>query len=212
MKSESTIFYDVDTQRDFLDPGGAMYLPGADLLVPRLKEVTDLGRELGARIVCALDRHLAGDPLLKSGGGKMPDHCIAGTRGEEKIDATRPLNPLTIGDHDLSPDEIQTLLDYKGELVFDRRKFETLAENAHAHTILRLVLKPFNDVVVYGVYQETCVDRAIRELIGLGPKLHVVSDAIAVMSGKTVDYFDRWKSAGVDLIELEELKSLMLNQ
>jgi nicotinamidase/pyrazinamidase len=212
MKSEATIFYDVDTQRDFLYPDGAAYMPGADLMVPRLKEITELARELRVPIVCALDRHLPGDPLLKSGGGEVPDHCIAGTPGEEKIDETKPLKPLNIGDHDLSQEEIHTLLDYKGELVFDRRKFESLADNAHAHTILRLVLQPFKDIVVYGVYQETCVDRAIRELIGLGPKLHVVSDAIAVMSGKTIDFLERWKAAGVDVVEFETLKTLMLNQ
>lgn len=212
MKSDATIFYDVDTQRDFLYPGGALYLPDAEQIVPRLKAITALGRDVHVRFVCALDRHLPGDPLLKSGGGDLPDHCVVGTPGEEKIDETKPLTPMMIGDHDLSSEEIQTLLDYKGELVFDRRKFEALADNAHAHTILRLVLQPFKDIVVYGVYQEICVDRAIRELIGLGPKLHVVSDAIAIVSRRRIDFFEQWKAAGVDIVEFNKLEQLMLNQ
>jgi nicotinamidase/pyrazinamidase len=212
MKSESTIFYDVDTQRDFLDPNGACHLTGAELMIPRLKEITEFGREVGVRIVCALDRHQPGDPLLKSGNGELPDHCLVGTLGAEKIKETAPLKPLVIGDHELSPQEIRTLLEYKGELVFDRRKFETLAENAHAHTILRLVLQPFSDIVVYGVYLEVCVDRAIRELVGLGPKLHVVSDAIAIISGRNIDFIEKWKAEGIDVIDFADLKSKLLNQ
>jgi len=116
MKTDTTIFYDVDTQRDFLAPGGALYLPDAEQIVARLKQITQFAHESKVRVVCALDLHNPGDPILKSWGGQVPDHCIVGTTGAEKIDATRPLDPLTIGGHELSQDEIQAALGQLGAL------------------------------------------------------------------------------------------------
>ena len=212
MKTETTIFYDVDTQRDFLASGGALYLTDAEQIVPRLKEITDFARETKVRVVCALDLHSPGDPRLKSWGGQLPDHCIVGTPGAEKIDATRPLNPMIVGAHELSHEEIQAALDHKGELLFDRQKFEALADNAHAHSIMRLVLRPFSDIVMYGVYLDVCVERALRALIGLGPKLHILSDAIAIVNQHAADSFDAWRADGIDLVTMEALKTAMLNQ
>jgi nicotinamidase/pyrazinamidase len=212
MRTDTTIFYDVDTQRDFLAPGGALYLPDAEQIVTRLKEVTHFARETKVRVVCALDLHNPGDPMLKSWGGQLPDHCIVGTPGAEKIDATRPLNAMTIGAHELSQVEIQAALDHKGELLFNRQKFEALADNAHAHSIMRLVLRPFSDIVMYGVYLDLCVERAIHALIGLGPKLHIISDAIAIVNQHAADSFDAWRADGIDLVSMDTLKTAMLNQ
>ena len=88
MKNDQTIFYDIDTQRDFISLDGKFHVAGAETIVPKLKALTDLAHEQKVRIVCSVDRHVPGDPMLKSWGGPYPDHCIAGTPGEQKIDET----------------------------------------------------------------------------------------------------------------------------
>jgi nicotinamidase-related amidase len=88
MKAETTIFCDVDTQRDFLLPGGKFHIAGAEKIIPKLKLLTELAREQKVQIVCSVDCHSRTDPMLKSNGGPYPDHCIAGTPGETKIDET----------------------------------------------------------------------------------------------------------------------------
>jgi nicotinamidase-related amidase len=72
------------------------------------------------------------------------------------------------------------------------------------------VLRPYKDIVIYGVYVEICADREITALVGLGPKLHVVKDAVV---GGTVpkSFFEKWQQAGVELITLDDLKIQMLN-
>src|SRR5260221_14547053 len=117
MKIDATVFYDVDTQRDFLRPDGRCYLPGAEKIVPVLASLTDLARETGVRVVCSIDHHTSDDPMLKSNGGRFSDHCIVGTPGEKKIDETAPLDPLYLETREYHPDEIQEILHHKGEII-----------------------------------------------------------------------------------------------
>ena len=211
MKLDKTIFYDIDTQRDFIAPDGKCRIVGAEGIVPKLKELTELARDQNAQIVCSVDRHLAGDPMLKSWGGQYPDHCIAGTPGERKIDETMPLNPLLLENKEYTSEEIHQVLEHKGEIVFQRQEFERLADSAHLRAILRLVLQPFEDIVIYGVYVEQCADREITSLLGLGPKLHVVKDAVVCRGIHPASFFKKWQQAGVELISFDELKLQVLN-
>jgi nicotinamidase/pyrazinamidase len=211
MKLEQTIFYDIDTQRDFVAPDGKYRVTGADGIVPKLKALTDLARGQSVKIVCSVDRHVAGDPMLKSWGGKYPDHCMAGTSGERKIDETTPLNPLFLENKEYTSEEIHEVLDHNGEIVFQRQQFERLANSDHLRMILRLILQPFRDIVIYGVYVEQCADREITSLLGLGPKLHVVKDAVVCGGIDPASFFEKWRQAGVELVSFDELKLQVLN-
>lgn len=211
MKADQTIFYDIDTQRDFVLPDGKFYIPGADKLVSTWKAITDLAREQKVRVVCSVDCHTPGDPMLKSWGGPYPDHCLVNTPGQLKIDETIPLDPLMLEKGEYPPEEIQKVLDHQGEIVFRRQQFEALADNAHLSAILRLVLRPYSDIVMYGVYSGPCVDREIAALIGVGPKLHVVSDAVAVVGAESPVLHERLLQQGIELITFDKLKLQMLN-
>ena len=211
MNADKTIFYDIDTQRDFILPDGKFHVAGAEAIVPKLKTLTSLAHDQQVRIVCSVDCHAPGDPMLKSWGGPYPDHCLAGTPGAQKIDETAPLNPLYLKNKEYTPNEIQQVLDHHGEIIFQRQQFEALANNAHLRAILRLVLRPYKDIVIYGVYVEICADREVTALIGLGPKLHVVKDAVVCSGIEPKSFFEKWQQAGVELITLDELKVQMLN-
>jgi nicotinamidase/pyrazinamidase len=211
MKSETTLFYDVDTQRDFLAPDGSYRIAGAEKVVPVLKAIYEFAREQNVRIVCSVDRHVPGDPMLKTWGGTLPDHCLAGTPGEKKIDETAPLNPLVLENKEYTSHEIRDVLAHSGEVIFQRQQFDALANNAHARAILRLVLQPYNDIVVYGVFTELCVDREINALVGLGPKIHIVKDAISIAGAEPAKVFGLWQAEGVELLAFGEVKMRLLN-
>jgi nicotinamidase/pyrazinamidase len=211
MRADQTIFYDIDTQRDFVLPDGKFHIPGAEKIVPVWKVVTDLAREEKVQIVCSVDCHVPGDPLLKSWGGPYPDHCLAGTLGQKKIDATEPLNPIMLENKEYTPEEIQKVLSHHGEIVFRRQQFEKLADNAHLSAILRLVLRPYKDIVMYGVSTETCVDRQISAIVGVGPKLHLLRDAVAIIGEESPTFNEKLRQEGVELLSVDELKRQMLN-
>lgn len=207
MKPETTLFYDVDTQRDFILPGGKLYVPGTEAVVAPLAEITNLARANGIRIVCSMDRHFPGDRELKRNGGKYNDHCMDGTEGQKKIDETAPLNPLYIPNRELSREELAAAIHHKGEVIFEKQDFDVFIGNRHARAILRMLLQPYTDIVVYGVFTEVCVDRAIVGLVGLGPAVHVVSDAIADIDEDADSIREKWRRMGVDFITLAQLRS-----
>lgn len=211
MNTEKTIFYDINTQRDFVLHDGKFHIEGAEKIVPVWKAITDLARDQNVRIVCSVDCHVPGDPQLKSWGGQYPDHCMEGTPGQKKIDETTPLHPLTLENRVYTPDEIQKVLDHKGEIVFRRQQFEKLADSAHLSAMLRLVLRPYEDIVMYGVYTEACAEHEITALNGVGPKLHLVRDAVAVIGGESPTFNEKLQQEGVELISFDELKLQMLN-
>lgn len=97
-----TIFYDVDTQNDFMNSKGALYVPDAESIKPNLEDLTKYACEKGIPIFGSVDRHF-GTPEYKERegelakyGGPFPEHCMDGTEGQRKINETslvRRLNP-----------------------------------------------------------------------------------------------------------------------
>src|SRR5512137_1459018 len=89
---KSLFFMDVDTQRDFMLPDGALYVPGAERIIPRLRRLFDFARKHGITIVSSADAHTPKDPEFE----QFPPHCVQGTAGQRKIDETLLPRPVTI--------------------------------------------------------------------------------------------------------------------
>ncbi len=98
------IFYDTDTQEDFMSETGALYVPGAEEIRPALKKLTQYAIENNIPIIGSVDRHFGTDVWkdsegeLQRWGGPFPDHCMDNTSGFEKIPETF-VNPLYFDRH-----------------------------------------------------------------------------------------------------------------
>jgi len=110
------IFWNVDTQIDFIYPRGKLYVPGAETLRPKWKELTRLAEKKSIRVVNTADHHYPNSAEIDSSPdfvNTFPEHCMANTRGADFIRETEPADPV-IFDWDkeyLLPPEL-----------FDRRK------------------------------------------------------------------------------------------
>src|SRR5437660_12478588 len=89
------IFWDVDTQYDFMKADGKLYVPDAEHIIPNVKRLTDYAHGHGIRIVASADDHVVGHAELS----EQPDwkttfqaHCLRGTPGQKKITKTALLD------------------------------------------------------------------------------------------------------------------------
>src|SRR6266478_1676887 len=77
MLSRNIVFWEVDTQADFMLPGGNLYVPGAEKLLPNIRRLTDAARQGRVFLVSHGCYHTNDDPEFAT----FPPHCVKGTPG-----------------------------------------------------------------------------------------------------------------------------------
>src|SRR2546425_12271534 len=93
------IFWDVDTQYDFMHADGKLYVPEAERIIANLKRLTDYAHGHGIRVVASADDHVVGHAELSDQPDwrtTFPPHCMRGTAGQKKIPETALKDALVI--------------------------------------------------------------------------------------------------------------------
>jgi nicotinamidase/pyrazinamidase len=163
------LFWDVDTQVDFMLPGGKLYVPGAEKLIPNLRGLTAFAAEHNIPILSSADAHLESDLEFSD----YPPHCLAGTPGQAKIEGT------VLADHFVVPNRKIDLPDNLSrfrQAIVEKQEFDVFS-----NPNIDLLLTRFagdREIILYGVVTEICVDRAARGLMRRGRHVHLVTDAI----------------------------------
>jgi nicotinamidase/pyrazinamidase len=162
----NTVFFDVDTQIDFLYPGGALYVPGAEHILTALSRLNHFAAEHGIPVISTMDAHSEDDVEFR----QWPPHCVAGAAGQHKPAATLLDKRVAIPS---SPCEID--LAEMRQLLLEKQVFDCFS-NANLAAILRSF--GARRYVVYGVVTEICVKLAAFGLMRTGARVEVVTDAI----------------------------------
>jgi nicotinamidase/pyrazinamidase len=177
MVSRSVIFWDVDTQADFMLPGGKLYVPGAEKIIPNLKRLTDAARQGRVFIVGDACTHASDDPEF----ARFPPHCVRGTPGAEIIPEARAEQVLIVPNRegaaipaDLSRFQ-QVILEKQTLDVFDNPNTEKVLERVTGFTDADA------EVFVFGVVTEYCVRLAAKGLLERGRRVALVRDAIETL-------------------------------
>ncbi len=180
MISRSVIFWDVDTQADFMLPGGKLYVPGAEKLIPKLKRLTDAARQGRVFIIGDACTHSPDDPEF----AQFPPHCIRGTSGAEIIPETRAEKVLSVPNRagaaipaDLSEFQ-QVILEKQTLDVFDNPNTEKVLERVSGFTDADA------EIFVFGVVTEYCVRLAAKGLLDRGRRVALVRDAIETLNAE----------------------------
>jgi len=163
----SAVFFDIDSQLDFLYPAGALYVPGAERIVPAIADLNRYAAAHGIPVVSTTDPHTEDDPEFQV----WPHHCVAGTWGQRKAEATLLDRRIVVPNRpcDLS-------IEGARQIVVEKQTVDVFAAPNLARVVDRLDADRF---VVYGVVTEICVQYAVRGLLKLGKPVAIVTDAIA---------------------------------
>ncbi len=157
-------------------PGGKLYVPGAERLLPNIRRLTDAARQGRVFLVSHGCFHTKDDPEFKT----FPPHCIKGTVGSAYVPEaltgkvlTVPNEPTAALPRDLSRYQ-QILLEKQTLDIFEGR---------HAGELVsRLGSDP--EFVVFGVVTEYCVRLAAKGLLERGRRVSVVKDAIETLKAE----------------------------
>ena len=210
MELSGWLFWNVDTQIDFVYPRGKLYVEGAEELRHNWKKITRLACEKNIRVINTADYHFKNSAEIDENPdfvNTFPEHCMANTRGADFIKETDPEDSLVF---DWNKNYLLTaeLFENSAQRNFTIRKdtFDVFVGNPHTTSILQF-LKP-ETAVVYGVTTNVCVDAAVKNLVRKVKKVMVVEDAVKELPGIPLP-FRKWKKKGVELITLKELEKML---
>jgi nicotinamidase/pyrazinamidase len=200
-----TLFWNVDTQVDFIEPTGKLYAPGAEMIKPVLKKITEYAKKHHIKVVNTCDYHNPDSAELSQNPdfiSTFPQHCMAGTSGAEYIPETQPENPFVV-DWTADQRRIEELKQQNPRnIVIRKDAFDVFSGNPYTEAILQLI-KP-DRVFVYGVTTNVCVDQAVMGLSNRGLRVHVLQDAIRELPNIPLP-FEKWSSRGIILINSRDL-------
>jgi nicotinamidase/pyrazinamidase len=180
MVSRKIIFWDVDTQADFMLPGGKLYVPGAEKLLPNLALLADAAREGRVFMVSSGDAHTAEDAELRT----WPPHCMRGTPGAAIVPETLTEHYFVVPNRAAAslPVEIrryqQAIIEKQTLDVFDNPNTDA------AIARLKEIADADAEFVVFGVVTEYCVNFAAKGLLERGRRVAIVTDAIEALKAE----------------------------
>src|SRR5271165_2476049 len=174
MAARDVVFWEVDTQVDFMLPGGKLYVPGAERLLPNIRELTNAARQGRVFLVSHGCYHTKDDPEFQT----FPPHCIKGTPGSAFVPEALTDKVVTVP-NEASATLPRDLSRYQ-QILLEKQTLD-IFESRHAAKLL----KQFGDdieFVVFGVVTEYCVRFAAKGLLDRGRHVSVVQDAIETLS------------------------------
>ena len=190
----SALFIDVDTQLDFLYPAGALYVPGAERLVPTLARLARYAAEHRIPLISTVDAHTESDPEFRS----WPKHCVAGTTGQHKA------APTLLARRSVVPNRAGALASAGAEqIVVEKQTIDAFQTHTFAPLLQSLNSDRF---VVYGVVTEICVLHAVRGLRQFAKPVTVVTDAVRELTERGCrEALDEMRESGVRFATAAEI-------
>ncbi len=174
MISRDVIFWEVDTQADFMLPDGKLYVPGAENLLPNIIRLTDQAREGRVLLISHGCIHLEGDPEFN----QFPAHCLRGTPGSHFVPQALADKVVTVAN--TADARLPEDLFVQQQILLEKDRLD-IFQSLHAKELIDR-LDPDAEIFVFGVVTEICVRLAARGLLEEGRRVFIVEDAIATLN------------------------------
>ena len=141
MRSEDFVFWEVDVQVDFMLPGGKLYVPGAEKLVPNIRKLTDAARRDEVFLVSHGCFHTPDDPEF----AQFPSHCVKGTTGADLL--PEALANKVVKVENLPTAELPADLSLYQQILLEKQTLDVF-QSLHADQLVeRLGTRPFYQLV-----------------------------------------------------------------
>lgn len=199
------LFWNVDTQIDFIKSDGKLPVPEAEGILLNLYSLTRIAENGNIQVVNTCDWHTNETEEISETPdfiNTFPEHCMENTKGAEFVVETTPSQPYVISysQKDFIPeDAIQ-----HRNIVIQKDKFDVFSGNPFTEKLLDKLSQ--NIFVVYGVAENVCVNFAVKGLLDRGKEVWVISDAIKGLPNIGSPIND-WIESGAKIKTLNDLKN-----
>jgi nicotinamidase/pyrazinamidase len=176
MLSRNLVFWEVDVQVDFMLPGGKLYVPGAEKLLPNIRRLTDAARQDRVFLVSHGCYHTKDDPEFAT----FAPHCVKGTSGAMLVPEALTDRVITVPNEPAAslPDDLS-----RYQQIHLEKQTLDIFQSAHADELVER-LGPDVEFGVFGVVTEYCVAFAAKGLLSRGRRVSVVRDAIETLNSE----------------------------
>ena len=209
MFKKELLFWNVDTQFDFMNELGKLYVPGSEEILPVLERLTLLAKAHNVQVVNTADHHFPDAKELSETPDfitTFPPHCMANSRGADYVEETQPDTPEFVHwDRVYSEAEIHNLTASRNIVVL-KDVFDVFEGNPNTQKLVK-ALAP-RKVFVYGVTTNVCVDCAVCGLAKQNIQVFVIEDAIKELPNIPLP-FEKWDALGVQRIKYADITSYM---
>ena len=198
MRSRDYIFWEVDVQADFMLPGGKLYVPGAEKILPNIRKLTDATRRGEVFLVSHGCFHPPNDPEFK----QFPPHCLKGTAGAEFVPEALAEKFVRV-ENDVNAKLPEDLSKYQ-QIILEKQTLDVF-ESRYADDLVER-LGSTAEFVVFGVVTEYCVSLAVRGLLKRKRGVAVVGDAIETLAPEVGNKtLTELQSLGAKLVTTDEI-------
>lgn len=180
------ILVDVDTQHDFVDPTGALYVPAEPHVREVIAATLSEAQAAGDPIIGSVDSHAYDAWEFAANGGPFPPHCVKGTPGWLRVWHDRPARTRFIPMQTIGQTLGQTISDSVANLVGERRQgagpriLDAAALAAEAQEGVGL----YFEKEVYSLFANPVAEPVIARLVeALGGPAEVVFEVIGYCTG-----------------------------
>ena len=165
-----TVFFDIDTQIDFLFPAGSLYVPGAERLIPAIERLNRYAGTHGIPLVSSMCAHAEDDPEFL----EWPAHCVIGTVGQLKPGELLLEKRVCLS---VAPDGRP--IEGAQQILFEKNQLDITTSPNFRPLLRQLAADAY---VVYGVVTEYCVRFAALALLETGKPVSLITDAIQTLN------------------------------
>lgn len=216
------VFWDVDTQFDFMTPaeeGGKLYVKdlsdpsdaGAVQIKPALRRLSDYAREHGILRVATGDwhslEHREIEPDSPDFRDTYPPHCMADEQGSEKIPETALRDPIVVplrAEPEIARRAVEHARREGRDIFLRKEEFSCFTGNPAAEEVLSAL--DAERLVVYGVALDVCVRHAVEGMLDREEQVYLVEDATWGLGLEDREaLLARWEDRGMKRVTTAEV-------
>ncbi len=204
-------FYNVDTQVDFMESYGTLYVPGAESIRATLFKITQYAKENNITVVNTSDFHEEDTPEFSDSPDfitTFPPHCVQGRHGFEYIEETTPEPPFVVYK---SHEEVRGEILNCRNIILRKNQFDVFKGNYMTETVVNSMPEI---AIVYGVATNYCVNFVVEGLLRHGKRVYVVKDAIKEIkvAKEPQTTLANWKKTGVEVLTFQQICTKVLKK